>query len=85
MSPPRPIPEPSSSFPGYVVVCSHSMTVPGQFMARVEIRRERDGKRICPFDGWSAPGPYASRHEADERALQAATFLVNADIANPEP
>lgn len=84
MSPPHPAAEPPGRFPGYIVVCSHSMTALGHFMARVEIRRQRDGKQICPFEGWSPPGPFASRVEATQQALQLATFLVEADMANPE-
>lgn len=84
MSPPRPPTEPSARFPGYLVVCSHRMTALGHFMARVEIRRERDGRRICPFEGWLPPGPFETREQANREAGQLAALLVAADIANPE-
>jgi hypothetical protein len=68
----------------YAVYASYRPHVGGAFVGRLKVIRLTDARLLYPFEGVEEIGPFTSKDEARDAAVQRGTEIIVADLKSPE-
>lgn len=68
----------------FAIYASYQINAGGLFVGTLKVIRKTDGRMLFPFQGAPVLGPYPTRQEACEAAINHGEQIVANDIAYPE-
>lgn len=69
----------------YAIYAATTNLARRSFIGRLTVVRKADGRKLYPFEGAPAIGPFNSIEEAKDAALALGARIVEGDLRVPEP